>query len=88
MSAVQRAREKQTKHVRGEPLLLSLAGAPPQTSSLSLHAKVWPALQLEIKLTGPECPKVKMTHSADLRSANKQSGDLSEAHKHDFQLTR
>lgn len=82
MSEMQRAREKQTKHVQREPLLLSLAEPQPQPSSSVCMPK------FRLGPTGnqadrPECPKVKMTHSTDLNNTNSQE-IWGGAHKHDF----
>lgn len=72
---MQRADEKQTKHLQREALLLSLAGPQPQTASSAGMPKFFLA-PTENQADRPECPKVKMTHSTDLNNTNKQPGDL------------
>lgn len=75
MSWMQRADEKQTKHLQRGALLLSLAGPQPQTASSFCMPKFFLA-SIENQADKPECPKVKMTHFTDLNNTNKQPGDL------------
>lgn len=75
---MQKAQEKQRKALPKRTSISQLGTAPTADILFSLHAKVFATTWIENQPDKPECPRVKMTHPADLNNTN------GEAQKHDF----
>lgn len=67
---------RQTKHLQRDALLLSLAGPQPQTTS-PVCLPNFSIAPIENQADRPECPKVKVTHSAAFKNPDMQPGDVS-----------
>lgn len=67
---------KPARYLQREAQLLSLAGPQPQSASPVCMPKIFLA-PIENQADRPECPKVKITHFADFKNTDKQTGDLS-----------
>lgn len=72
---------RQTVHLQGEALILSLAGLQPKISLPVCTPKIF-LTPTENQADRQECTTVKMTHSSDFNNTDKRAKRF--GHKHDF----